>query len=189
MITLERCRGREIVVAQITRQQMEYVHKRGEERRRKAAGARLHQDPLEPDVDGPNNHDLTEGFLGEFTFAMIAALPAPKAAPGRSDGGRDFVLSDGTTIDVKYTRYRRGSFLPRYDEGLRADIGALMVRWGSIFRVALVGWLTLEEWQASIGQHMRTYREKIGPQPYYPQYRLAHTHELLERIRIAEGRQ
>lgn len=59
------------------------------------------QNPVDIDVDG---------MLAELAFAKSFNL-YPDMTVGPRSGGADFILKDGTTVDVKATRYKTGKLL------------------------------------------------------------------------------
>ncbi len=68
-----------------------------------------------------------EGAAGEIAFARMFNLPLPVAESIHSDGGVDFRLANGSTVDVKAIsgseRWRLGLLIPKR---MRAGIYALI---------------------------------------------------------------
>lgn len=85
---------------------------------------------------GRNRHDFNHdpvaangvGLLGEWAVADSLGYPRPKHATGKSDGGIDLVLEDGTTIDVRFAKMRDGGFLTPKAKGVSARYGVLTTR-------------------------------------------------------------
>jgi hypothetical protein len=155
-----------IIIVRLTDARLAQLDHLGAQRRASAAGAVLHVNPLDPQVDGPNDYDRTEGGLGEYAFQEWSGRPMrTDLGP---DGGFDFIMPNDERLDVKYTRHELGCFLPRYDEGLKAELGVLANRIeDDPHLVKLHGWLTREEWLAET-RFRDTFKKRIGEQQYYP---------------------
>ncbi|KKK49127.1 hypothetical protein LCGC14_3138220, partial [marine sediment metagenome] len=137
---------------------LEWIFDRGARRREFVHGGnpRVQSEPRSESVDGQNEHDKSEGLLGEVPFACWCRQPwpgddtptpdmieGPYCALG--DGHWDFMLA-GRTLDTKWTRYYTGVFLPRYDKGLLADAGVLVTATREDHIHRLVGWMMRADW-------------------------------------------
>ena len=171
------------IIMLLTDLELEDLDELGVERRASAAGSQLHRAPRSVAVDGPNNYDRTEGAIGEYPFQEWSGLPMRRIMG--PDGGFDFMMPNGETLDVKYTRHEYGRFLPRYDEGLRADLGVLAIRIkGDRHLVKLHGWITREMWLEAEQRFSRTFDDDIGRQAFYPRGIMLCMSELVSRTEL-----
>ena len=169
------------IIMRLTDAEPEDLAELGAERRASAAGSRLHQAPRSAAVDGPNNYDRTEGAIGEYPFQEWSGLPMRRIMG--PDGGFDFIMPNDERLDVKYTRHGSGNFLPRYDEGLRAELGVLARRIGNDWHsVELQGWIDREMWDA--GNWLWAFLDRIGEQKYYPHTETLCMSELVSRTEL-----
>lgn len=85
------------------------------------------------------------GLLAEYAFAKWAKLDRPKAIEGAySDGGSDFTLPSGLTIDIKGSKRVEKLMLP-IKKKIRADIYVLAMVDVEGKSVRLMGWATAKE--------------------------------------------
>lgn len=109
-----------------------------------------------------------EGAIGEIAFARTFGLGVPEPVAIRSDGGFDFTLPSGATVDVKSISgpdsYRLGLLVPKR---LRAGIYVLVhVHFGTDRPCTLLGWQT-GGFAAANGQdkadHWRVHQRDLLP--------------------------
>lgn len=93
-----------------------------------------------------------EGSLGEVAFARIYGLNLPVIEVKRSDGGVDFTMANGATVDVKSTSGERpeilGLLVPKR---IRAGIYALIYVNEPEYWAMSLGWQT-GGWACSFGE-------------------------------------
>lgn len=109
-----------------------------------------------------------EGALGEVAFARLFGLPIPEPEAKTSDGGIDFTLPTGATVDVKSISgneyWRLGLLIPKR---IRAGLYCLVhVNFGQDRVCTLLGWQTggfAATRGENRGDHWRIHQRDLRP--------------------------
>lgn len=101
------------------------------------------------------------GFKGEYAFSKLFKLE-PTQVTVRADGGIDYVLSNGLTVDVKCSRRNDPDLIFDGFDSFKADIGVLGHSTDDKYFVDFVGWITKDKFmdicdQRDYGHGMRKY--------------------------------
>jgi hypothetical protein len=111
----------------------------------------------------------TAGKLGEIGFGRALSLPVDwTVSPHRADGGTDFLLRDGRTVDVKSVSVQANlthDYKLTFGDGeLRADVAVLALVAPGYQWVELAGALTRAEFFArSVAERGWTHRGEYCP--------------------------